>query len=178
MRKAFKAPKRRYARVFAPNLQSGMNSVTDSRVLPFSQSEAAYNVCVESGALENGYGVISTDALSRFHKVYYYKVYDEREQKMKGCYLAHNKDTGKIHGGAGGPNAWRELDGAQFAKAPLGVNYKLFGEDVFLLCGEEGMAVVDSSLRVITVPTAPSITSISICNERMFVAIGGWRNAA
>lgn len=177
MRKAFKAPKRRYARVFAPNLQSGMNSVTDSRVLPFSQSEAAYNVCVESGALENGYGVISTDALSRFHKVYYYKVYDEREQKMKGCYLAHNKDTGKIHGGAGGPNAWRELDGAQFAKAPLGVNYKLFGEDVFLLCGEEGMAVVDSSLRVITVPTAPSITSIAMHNERMFVTIGGRRNA-
>lgn len=175
MRKALKAPARRYSRAFASDLSGGMNSFTDSRVLGFSRGEIAYNVCTDSGALENGYGATESEFPSKYDRVFYYKLYDDDTQTEKGYYIAHESESGKIFGGDG--SEWQEIEGAVFVKPPLGVNYRLYGDDVFLLCGEEGMAVVDSLLRAVTVPTAPSITGIAMHNERMFVTIGGRKNA-
>lgn len=178
MRKSINVPKRSYMRACVSDVSDGMNRVTDARVLPFAAGETAYNVAVESGALKNGYGAVTTEIAACFHRVFYYRVYDEDAGAEKGYYLAHNRDDGKIYGGEGMQSqAWQEIEGVTFAAAPLGVNYRLFGEDVYLLCGEEGMAVIDKTLHAVTVPSAPGVTSLAMHNERMFVTIGGRRNA-
>ena len=177
MKKTLQIPRRRYTRVFASDLSGGMDSFTDSRVLPFSRGEVAYNVCVESGALKNGYGAQATDVPARFHKVFCYKAYDETTARTRHILLAHDRESGKLYGGEGSPDDWQEIAGVTFAGAPMGTNYRLYGEDVFLLCGQEGMAVVYPDLRAVTVASAPDITGIAMHNERMFATIGGRRNA-
>ncbi len=177
MRKAMRIPARRYARVTASDLSGGMNSFTDGRVLPFARGEAAFNVTVASGALKSGYGVAATTVPSARHKVFCYKVFDETDNKAKYYYIAHDAITGNVWGGGGAPDEWREIAGVHFACTPVGTNYRLYGEDVFLLCGEEGMAVIDARLHAVTVAAAPCITSLAMHNERMFVTIGGRKNA-
>lgn len=169
-------PRRRYARIFAPDLRAGMNSAIDERVLAFAQGEAAYNVCVSSGALYNGYGCVPTDVSSAYGKVFDYTVFDESTQTDAHYTLAYRTD-GKVFGGTGAPASWQEIEGVRFASPPTGVNYRLYGEDVYLLCGDEGMAVIDARFKAISVPNAPNITSVAMHNERMFVTIGGRRNA-
>lgn len=160
----------------AADLSRGMNGYTDSRVLPFSQAEAAYNVCVESGALKNGYGVVSTVIPSEMRKVFYYNVFDENAGVNRGYYIAYRSD-GRVYSGAGAPHTWKEIEGIRFSSPPLGLNYRLYSQDVFLLCGEDAMAVIDSELRASVVSGAPPVTSLAMHNERMFVTIGGRKNA-
>lgn len=177
MKNKLQVPNRRYGRVFAPDLSAGMNAAADSRVLPFGKGELAVNVCVKSGALTGGYGIRATDIPGKFHKVYYYNVYDEVAGKYRGYYLAHNENDGKIYIRTQNGGQWNEIAGTQFATAPFGVNYRLFGEDVYLLCGEEGMTVIYPNIKAVNVPSAPEITGITMHNERMFVTVGGRRNA-
>ncbi len=177
MKRSVSPPKRSYSRAFASNLSGGINSVSDSRVLNFADAEAAFNVRLDSGAMTSGYGVTATDIPAYYTKVFYYKYYDEYACEYKEWYLAYNRDDGKIYGGGENPDEWTETEGAFFSSAPSGVSYRLYGEDVFLLCGAEGMAVIDKTLRVVNVPDAPDVTSIAMHNERMFVTIGGRRNA-
>lgn len=177
MKQAMKVPKRSYVRVFVSDLSGGMNSFTDGRVLPFAQGETAFNVTVDSGALKSGCGAAETDIPSRLHKVFCYTVYDDEQSESRAFLLAHDEENGKMYGRSEDGETWQEIDGVTFAAAPMGVNYRLYGEDVFLLCGAEGMAVVRDDLSAVTVTSAPDITGIAMHNERMFVTIGGRQNA-
>lgn len=177
MRTAMKLPSQRRTRVFAPDLSGGMNRYVDSRVLPFGQGEAAFNVSVESGALTNGYGIAGTDVPSSYSKVFTYTVFDENTQTNLHYGIAYNRQNGKVYGGNADFSDLHEIDGVHFSSPPMGVAYKLNSEDVFLLCGQEGMAVIDADLQAVTVPSAPQITSLALHNERMFVTIGGRKNA-
>ncbi len=175
MKRSIRPPSRRYKRAFAPNLSRGQNYSYDSRVLPFDMSEEAYNVSVESGALEAGYGAESTNISARYGMVYYYRTYDEQSETYSGHLIAYDSLSGKTGVLRGGE--WSEIQGAEFASPPVGTNYRLYGEDVYLLCGDEGMAVVHPDFRAVTVSSAPKITSVAMHNERMFVTVGGRRNA-
>lgn len=169
--------RRRYARMFAPDLSKGSNSMLDGRVLPFAEAEEMRNIVAVSGALKNGYGADATAVPALYDKVFYYAAFDEDAGTEKGFYLAHRAADGKMFGGDGAPDTWREIAGAVFSEPPMGTRYRLYGDDVFLLCGKEGMAVIDKTLQAVTVPSAPSITSIAMHNERMFATVGGRRNA-
>lgn len=176
MKKRLKIPGRSYTRVFAPNLSAGMNRRTDSRVLEFSRAESAYNVRTESGALRDGYGVEETEIEGYYSRIFRYKVYNEESERDEHYYIGYDERDGTIAvSGAG--DEWQKIAGVSFASPPLGTNYRLNGEDVYLLCGEEGMAVVNPSFTAVTVSTAPKVTSLAMHNERMFVTIGGRRNA-
>lgn len=170
MKRALKAPKRRTYRAFAHNLSGGMLRALDRRVLSFDRAEKAYNVDVSSGALKPAYGVSDTGLI--FEKVFYYTRYDEATDERTGIYLGYRE--GKMYAVK---DTEKEIEGVFFASAPTGVNYRLYGEDVFLLCGEEGMAVVHADGSAVTVPSAPKITGLAMHNERMFVTIGGRKNA-
>lgn len=172
-----KVARRQAARAFAQDLSRGMNAKRDGRVLSFGEAEIAYNVSAESGALSNGYGLSSTVISSEYERIFFYSAYDETEKKNREMYLAYNGTDGGIYGGEGVPYTWTRVRGVTFASAPVGVQYRLAGEDVFLLCGREGMAVVHASLSAVTVPNAPDITSLAMHNERMFATVGGRRNA-
>ena len=176
MKRTLLPPRRNYRRAFAASFDKGMNRRADKRVLPFDCATEAYNVCTDTGALTAGYGAVATDIPARFGKVFYYKRADD-DGGEKGFYIAHDSASSKMYGGGSDPADWREIEGARFASAPSGVNYRLYGDDVFLLCGNEGMAVIDGLLRAVTVPGAPCVTSTAMHNERMFVTIGGRRNA-
>lgn len=177
MRKTLKVPSRKFVRICASDLSGGMNSFTDSRVLPFSRGEAAYNVTVESGALRDGYGVAALTYPSAYEKIFCYKAYDEQSKTMRFRLLAYEAQSGKIFYRDDGADAWNEIEGVRFSTVPMGCDYRLYGEDVFLLCGQEGMCVVYGDLHAVAVSSAPDITSIAMHNERMFVTIGGRKNA-
>ena len=169
MRKALKTPSRRSYRAFASSLAKGMQRSVDSRVLPFNRAVKAYNVDVSSGALKPSYGVVN--AGMRFERLYYFTWYDAARNERTGTYLGY-RDGRVCEVKSGTP-----IPGVSFSSPPTGVNYRLYSEDVFLLCGIEGMAVVHADGTATTVPSAPAITSLAMHNERMFVTIGGRKNA-
>ena len=176
-REKMKLPKRRYYRSFVPDLSGGMDSVTDPRVLPLSHAEQVTNISVESGALENGYGIEYLNIDKSFTRVFFFKRYDDVTGKDSGCYIFYNEHDGGIYASEKLTSDLTRIGGVEFGARPIGVNYRLNGEDVFLLCGEEGMAVISSDLSGVMVESAPSITSLAMHNERMFVTIGGRKNA-
>ncbi|MDE7395741.1 MAG: hypothetical protein K2M95_06460 [Clostridiales bacterium] len=170
MGKALKTPKRQTYRAFAHSLSKGMLRSVDRRVLPFDRAEKAYNVDVSSGALKPSYGIADTGLA--YERIFYYTWYDAEASVRTGTYLGYR--AGNIY--ALGETE-TQIEGVAFAAPPTGVNYRLYGEDVFLLCGAEGMAVVHADLSATTVPSAPAITALAMHNERMFVTIGGRKNA-
>ena len=176
-REKLKVPKRRSFRSFIPDLSGGMDSVTDPRVLPISHAEQAYNLRVESGALENGYGIGTLGSIKSCMRIYFFKSYDDDTGRDSGHYLFYDGRYGAIYASTELTGQQIKIEGLEFLYPPLGVNYRLNGEDVFLLCGGEGMAVIDAQLNATMVESAPSITSLAMHNERMFVTIGGRKNA-
>ena len=170
MKKALQVSKRRAYRAFAQSLSRGMLTSVDRRVIPFDRAEKAYNVDVSSGALKPSYGIADTGLC--YERLYYFTWYDQETDVRTGTYLGYRE--GKMYAVG---EAEIEIEGVAFSSAPTGVNYRLYGEDVFLLCGAEGMAVIHADFAATTVPSAPAITALAMHNERMFVTIGGRKNA-
>ncbi len=169
MKRTIRPPQRRATLVFAPSLHKGMLRSTDKRILPFDRAEAALNVDTRSGALRPAYGV--SDTSLAYERVYYFSHYNEETDEREGMLLGFAGGTVYVHGET--PSA---IEGVTFSSPPSGTNYRLYGEDVFLLCGEEGMAVIHADGTAVTVD-APRITGLAMHNERMFVTIGGRKNA-
>ena len=169
MRKALKTPQRQKHRAFASSLSRGMLRSADHRVLPFNRAVKAYNIDVSSGALKPSYGV--RDSGMAYERLYYFTWYDTENNERTGTYIGYR--AGKVYFVEGEI----ELAGVTFSAPPTGVNYRLYSEDVYLLCGVEGMAVIHADGTATTVPSAPAITALAMHNERMFVTIGGRKNA-
>ena len=77
-----------------------------------------------------------------------------------------------------GDAAFAQLSGVRFTATPFAVNYRLYGEDVVILCSpRDGMAVWNGKEDAVIVGESPLITSLTLHYERMFVTIAGQKNA-
>ena len=95
--------RRRYARMFAPDLSKGSNSMLDGRVLPFAEAEEMRNIVAVSGALKNGYGADATAVPALYDKVFYYAAFDEDAGTEKGSIWHIARRTAKCSAATGRP---------------------------------------------------------------------------
>lgn len=150
-----------------PNFLSGFNSSLDESVLPLSTAKRIYNFDFQSGALTTSYGIIDAEFPRTTVAVWQYKKVDSvtgETQKIKmftdtGGHLWYFNERGFA----------TVLSGIRFTSAPIAINYRLYGEDVIIMCSKtDGMLVWDGVKNPYFVENSPLITSFTIHYERMF----------
>ena len=165
----------RTKRVSVPNFFSGFDSNSDGSVLPISTATRIYNFDCSTGALTEGWGIedsgIGQEGIT---KLWQFRRYDD-EAKCEVKKLMFSCSDGSVYYSA--PHGYSQLSGVSFSSPPFTVNYRLYGEDVILMCSQdEGMYVWNGIDPAYKVENAPPVTSLTMHYERMFVSSGGERN--
>ena len=180
------------ARLMLTSFAAGMSSDTDENILPLKYAALAYNYSVSSGALRDGLsalpfmlksaggaevdcGEINGESVLR---LWHYRRFDFETGKKDDrlvVYTAAKKIFWRTLDGAG---TFTELQGAFFDGVPEGINYRLNGDDVLILCSEnENMLVWDGENYPYYVASSPYIVSMDIHYERLFAVVGGEQNS-
>ena len=158
-----------------PNFFTGFDSTSDESVLPLSTAKKIYNFDYSSGALTEGWGIKKSGITAKdVTSVWQFVRYDE-VAKCEIKKLMYSCADGSVY--TSSPHGYILLNGVNFSSVPYAVNYRLYGDDVILMCSEEdGMYVWDGINPAYKVENAPAITSMTMHYERMFVSSGGERN--
>lgn len=169
--KIVKKPTSRY---LVDDFTKGLTTLFDEGALGYKAASAYGNFRTQSGVLTDGWGVqICADAAdaSNVASAWEYVRNDECGEKKTLMYC----DTqGFVHEIKDGADSL--LDGVKFTSPPLAIGYRLYGEDVALLCSEtDGMAVYNG-VNAYAVDASPTITSMALHYERLFVTTAGERN--
>ena len=154
----------------------GLDSSVDPKLSP-RFAEAAFNFVGCDGALKDGEGVKDyafgegSCLLSGASpvKLYFYKRYDADEGARDDRLLVYASDGYVYEKTLSG--AFTKISDLHFSAAPEGVSYKYNGNDVFLFSYGDKLYVYDGS--AVSGYDAPSITSMCVYNERLFVTTGG-----
>lgn len=147
--------------ISVPNFLSGVNCAYDQSVLSQSVAANCYNFEFSSGALKGCKGFTSIDTLA--DSVWTYKKGDVK-------YLMWSYD-GEIFYKIG--NEVKKLDGIKLSGVPKAISYRLYGEDVILICSpSDNMVVWNGTDAAYYVSSSPYITSMTVHYERMFVTTG------
>ena len=176
MKKYISIPNSTVRRTRVASFGSGMNTTLDESILPIHTAKYIYNFNYSSGALTKGYGLKKSNiGLTNVKSMWFYNRWDfdnnVSEQIPMYCDI-----SGAVWFYRNG--ALKLLDGVKFTSPPIAVNYRLYGDDVILMCSEnENLKVWDGVNPPYSVPNSPFITSLTMHYERMFTTIGGERNA-
>ena len=161
------------------NFSGGADFFSDESVMNMSTARDCYNFDHSGGALKTGYGLKSYDGFSGLNikAVWLFTRFDydtgERDDKL----IAAGADGKLWYKNAGGEEVLR-LGATEFKVTPSFINYRLYGDDVVLICSpEDGMFVWDGKAQPYKVENAPRITSMALHYERLFVTVDGEKNA-
>ncbi|MDR0425961.1 MAG: hypothetical protein LBH24_02195 [Clostridiales bacterium] len=174
------APAVRRGRVRIGSFKAGADASADESTLSPDVSPDTYNFCFSRGVLTEGYGLADYDRLRGLavSAVWRY-VRTDPETDAADDRLMALAATGEVYEGpyaAAGPLT--VLGGIRLSAPPAVTNYRLYGEDVVILCtAAEGMYVYNGADPPYLVEGAPCITSLTLHAERLFVTAGGARNA-
>jgi len=163
-------------RVKIPSFGAGMNPFSDKSILSAVVAKACYNFEFSTGALREGYGLEECLEIPRkVTNIWNFKRHDFDSASDEEI-LMYSGTDGKVYYQRNGVENY--LAGIEFSSPPMAVNYRLYGDDVILICSKtDGMVVWDGSHDAYLVPNAPLITSMVIHYERMFCTVAGERNA-
>lgn len=169
-------------RTLIADFSGGINAFADENLLPFKYSPLAYNFYCKNGALTHCKGIdrlnlaggqiqpLSADII----KLYFYRRYDPQLGESCDKLLAYCADKNMYYIDIDGGGEFTQLLGVQFEKAPSGINYRLNGEDVIILCSERDcMTVWNGSSPPYRVESAPFISSMCVHYERLFATVDG-----
>ena len=142
-------------------------------------ASSSFNFSLKDGALKDGEGAavfavngydceISGKQLLR---LYYYSRYDYLNEEKDDRLLVYADDGRIYEKKLKDDSAFAPVVGLEFAAAPEGVHYKFNGEDVYLFSHGERLYLYDGS--TVSDYAAPDVTSMCICNERLFATTGG-----
>ncbi len=167
-------------RIALSNFFSGANSSADGSVLPVSTASEIYNFDFSSGALTHGYG-LEGGIFQRqdITSAWVYRRYDF-DISAYVSYIMFSDFSGKVYyfPETESSNSAKALNGVVFSSVPFAVCYRLYGEDVILMCGaNEGMYVWNGKDAAYLVEDAPKITSLCMHYERLFVTVGQEANS-
>lgn len=140
----------------------------DSSILPFSSAKKFYNFDISSGTLRRGYGVTTSDIVPQGAARYWvYRYYSEEKgeyvdqymfQYANGLLSRYDVDD------------QREYYVSGIAHNPVdAINYRLNSVDVILLTCEGEKLISWDGKRLIEYPDSPSISSMAVHYERLFV---------
>jgi len=169
---------KRLAQFNFENFFAGFNSSVDESVLPLHIAKRIYNFNISDGTLSDGYGMARD---SRFPiaatNIWNYRFWHEESKSHRNILMASHTN-GEIRFLPHGERNLTRLVGVQFTSTPIAVNYRLFGEDVILMTSEtDGMFVWNGRDAAYKIEGAPSIRTLTMHFERMFVTTAGEANA-
>ena len=155
-----KVKRRPVSRINVPNFLSGVNTAYDQSVLSPSVAASCYNFDFTSGALKGCTGF--ADLGVKADSVWVYRP-TSGEKYLMYCYkgeIFYRDEKGVT----------RKLDGIKLSGVPKAIGYRLYGEDVVLICSpSDNMVVWNGSDDAYYVSSSPLITSMAMHYERLFV---------
>lgn len=150
---------RRTNRVSVPNFTAGVNVEKDESVLSLGVAANCYNFDFTSGALKGCKGFV--DLGVEADSVWVVKL-SGKEYLM----YSHGGEIFYMTGGA----MPAKLNGIKLSGIPKAIGYRLYGEDVVLICSpSDNMVVWNGTDDAYYVSSSPFITSMALHYERMFV---------
>ena len=176
MSKYIKAPNTVRKKVAVQSFMQGMNAGIDESILSAAVAKRIYNFDFSTGALREGYGLKEFPFINRaVNNIWTYRRHDFELGTDEDLLMYAGLD-GAVYYIRNGTEC--VLEGVSFSSVPYAVNYRLYGDDVILLCSEsDSMIVWDGKSDAYTVADSPFITSMTMHCERMFCTVSGERNA-
>ena len=175
MRLKFSSPAKKTVRINA--FSGGVNYRSDESVGSAARAKECYNFDFSDGTLKPGFGLETSNLFSvPVRSAWEFSRYDHDLGEKKTSILFVST-SGELYE--------RTSEGATSRKGTMTftspvqfIGYRLYGEDVAIISSEkDGMFVYSGSGDPYAVPSAPAITSMTIHAERLFVTVGGERNA-
>jgi len=167
-------PKQRNRLVDIPSFEGGVDRRSDPSILPQHIAQNVYNFEFVSGALKAGCGIEKIDGLDfppNVTAVWVFVKGCEPDTDIKRFYMCADKvgdiwyNESRKNGGT-----FNRLEGVKVTSPPMAVNYRLYGDDVIIICSpSDDMIVWDGVNAPYFVPDSPRVTSMVIHYERMFV---------
>lgn len=160
------------------DFKGGADLSTDESVLGFARAADCYNFDFSDGTLKTGYGLSAYDGFAGLSltALWLFMRFDKELNERDDMLIASDSDGWLWYKRQGGlPNRLGEI---VLTDVPKFINYRLYGDDVVLICSQQdGMFVWDGASAPYKVESAPDITSLALHYERLFVTVGGEKNA-
>ena len=161
------------------SFSGGLRKGVDESLTDLSRAKISYNFDYSGGTLKRGLGLKSLQGYDvsviknlKVLAVYYYKRYDhfleERVEKIiyycsnKKLYIANVKDK-----------VFVKLSDVTFSETPVAVQYDYLDNDVMLFACKTGELYYLDDEALHQIDNAPSITSLCMHKERLFVTVAG-----
>ena len=165
------------SRVVIPDFSGGADYDKDEGAGSLSRALDSFNFDFSGGELKTGYGLKKYLPLANFtvRSAWLFTRYDHNKDERDDIMLATD-DAGKLYERhvSQGSVSFSQVEGVNFADVPTYINYRLYGDDVVLMCSvKDGMYVYDGVREPYKVDDAPLITSMALHGERLFVTVGG-----
>lgn len=160
MNEYLRLPSRRTVRLPIPDFTAGLETRFDEAVLDTKTAAELYNFDVSTGALVDGWG-LGESRLQGVLEAWYYCRGDEKILMYRtndGVFYERNGQTEQL--------------AVTFTAPVQAVNYRLYGEDVIILCSaNDDMAVWNGTEPPYTVEGSPRVTGMALHYERLFVTV-------
>ncbi len=166
-------------RITVKSFAGGIVKGVDQSLSDISRASLSYNFNYFGGTLKKGVGLKSlTDynlsSLSNLSvlSVYFYKRYDHQKGKRieKIIYYCSNK---KLYYADTVEKVFYKLSDVIFNEKPVAVQYDYLDNDVMLFASKSGELYYLDDVDLIKIDGAPSITSLCVHKERLFVTVEG-----
>lgn len=164
------------SRVVIPDFSGGADYDKDEGAGTLARAADSYNFDFSGGELRTGYGLAAYTPLSGFtvRSAWLFTRYDRDNDKRDDIMLATDADGFLYERHVDGGKAFTKVPGVKFTGVPTYINYRLYGDDVVIMCSEtDGMYVYDGAHDAYKADNAPMITSMTLHGERLFVTVGG-----
>lgn len=167
--------KRAKARYLVNDFNKGLTTLYDESALGYKAASQYCNFRTQSGVLTDGWGLEVHHDFSGVSDAVSVWEYVRNSEAGELKTLMYCDDTGRIHEIKDGVNS--VLEGVSFVGIPIAIGYRLYGQDVVLICSPaDGMAVYNGE-TLYAVDSSPMITSMVLHYERLFVTTAGERNS-
>lgn len=158
------------------NFSSGIDYSLDESVMSPAVASDCANFDFWDGALKSSLGVKSAP-FERAVAVWDFTRYDSNRDDYVTVTMFMS-DDGTVNYTDPDSNLVKQLDGVVFTSPPLTVNYRLYDEDVIIMCSPTDRMVVWNGVdNAYSVPESPFISSMAMHYERLFVTTEGEKNA-
>lgn len=168
--------KNRAQRLKQGNFSSGVNYALDESVMPTNVAADCANFEFSDGALKQSWGVKS-GSISNALAVWDFRRFDFDLNEYI-TYKMFMKADGSVWYLSPSNGEEIKLKDVKFTSPPMSVNYRIYGEDVIIMCSSTDHMVVWNGLDdPYTVLSSPFISSMAMHYERLFVTTEGEKNS-
>ena len=156
----------------------GVDLRSDGEVAGYNRAEMSYNCSVLDGSIKTSLGVKSLNDKyispndEKLASIYYFRHCDYQTGVRDDRIIAY-ADSGNMYEVPSEGGAFIKIEGLNFNNRPIGVCYNYNSKDVIIFSAEnEGIKIYDG-VGVTVISDAPSVTSMCVHSERLFVTSGG-----